>query len=131
MKVLPIDKVREADTYTIENEPIDSIDLMERAAKSCFKWMQKKFKSGAIVKIFCGMGNNGGDGLALARLLAKKEFRVEVFIVKYSDKATEDFTTNLERLEYQGIVKVNEIVIGDEFPSGLKDELVVDAIFGS
>jgi NAD(P)H-hydrate epimerase len=131
MKVLPIDKVREADAYTIKNEPIDSIDLMERAAKSCFKWMQKKLSPGAIVKVFCGLGNNGGDGLALARLLAKKEFRVEVFIVRYSDKASEDFTINLERLEYQGIVRINEIRVGDELPSGLKGEWVVDAIFGS
>jgi len=131
MKVLPIEKVREADAYTIKNEPIESTDLMERAAKSCFRWMQKKLKPGAIVKVFCGLGNNGGDGLALARQLAKKEFRVEVFIVRYSDKASEDFTINLERLEYQGVVKINEIRAGDKLPSGLKDEWVVDAIFGS
>lgn len=131
MKVLPIEQVREADAYTIKHEPIDSIDLMERAAKSCFKWMQKKLSPGAIVKVFCGLGNNGGDGLALARLLAKKEFRVEVFIVRYSDKASEDFTINLERLEYQGIVRINEIRVGDELPSGLKGEWLVDAIFGS
>jgi NAD(P)H-hydrate epimerase len=93
--------------------------------------MQKKLKPGAIVKVFCGLGNNGGDGLALARLLAKKEFRVEVFIVRYSEKISENFRINLERLEYQGIVRINDIREGDELPSGLKGEWLVDAIFGS
>lgn len=131
MKILPIEKVREADTYTIKNEPVDSIDLMERAAKACYKWMLDKFSSTDRVKIFCGLGNNGGDGLAIARLLAKKDYRVEVFVVRYSDKSSADFDTNLENLKYQKKVKINEIRSKEELPGQLECEWIVDAIFGS
>ena len=131
MKILPIDKVREADAYTIKNEPVDSIDLMERAAKSCYKWMLGKFRSTDRIKVFCGLGNNGGDGLAIARLLVKKDFRVEVFVLRYSDKSSDDFNTNLENLRYQKKVKINEISQFEDLPATLNSEWVVDAIFGS
>jgi len=131
MKILPIEKVREADAYTIENEPVDSIDLMERAAKACYKWMIEKISSTDRVKIFCGLGNNGGDGLAIARLLAKKDYRVEVFVIRYSDKSSEDFNTNLENLNYQKKVKVNEVNRIEDLPEKLDCEWIVDAIFGS
>lgn len=131
MKILPIDKVREADAYTIEHEPVDSIDLMERASKACTKWMIKNFKSTERIKIFCGLGNNGGDGLAIARLLAKKEYRVEVFIIRYSKTSSNDFNTNLENLKYQKKVKINEVNDASDLPKSLDCEWVVDAIFGS
>jgi len=131
MKILPIDKVREADAYTIKNEPVDSIDLMERAAKSCCKWMLSKFRSTDRIKVFCGLGNNGGDGLAIARLLVKKDFRVEVFVLRYSDKSSDDFNTNLENLKYQKKVKINEISQIKDLPETLGSDWVVDAIFGS
>jgi len=131
MKILPIDKVREADAYTIKNEPVDSIDLMERAAKACYKWMSKNFASTDRIKIFCGLGNNGGDGLAIARLLAKKDFRVEVFVLRYSDKSSEDFEINLENLKYQKKVHINEIKTAEDLPASIDAEWIVDAIFGS
>ncbi len=131
MKILSIEKVREADAYTIKNEPVDSIDLMERAAKACYKWMTKKFNSTDRVKIFCGLGNNGGDGLAIARLLAKKEFRIEVFVIRYSDTSSEDFNINLENLKYQKKVKINEISSIDQLPEKIEGDWIIDAIFGS
>lgn len=131
MKILPIDKVREADAYTIKHEPVDSIDLMERAAKACYKWMIKKFLTTDRIKIFCGLGNNGGDGLAIARLLAKKDYRVEVYVLLYSDKSSDDFNVNLENLKYQKKVRINEIRSFEELPDSLDCEWIVDAIFGS
>jgi len=131
MKILPIEKVREADAYTIEHEPVDSIDLMERAAKACSKWMMKNFNSTDRIKIFCGLGNNGGDGLAIARLMAKKDYRVEVFVVYYSDKMSEDFSINLDNLIYQKKVKINEIRKIEDLPGALDCDWIVDAIFGS
>jgi NAD(P)H-hydrate epimerase len=131
MKILPIEKVREADAYTIKHEPVDSIDLMERAAKACSRWMMKNLENTDRIKIFCGLGNNGGDGLAIARLLAKKEYRVEVFILRYSDKSSEDFDINLENLKYQKKVKINEINTKEDLPKALDCEWIVDAIFGS
>ena len=131
MKILPIDKVREADAYTIKNEPIDSIELMERAARECFKWIYRYLRRGQKVKIFTGLGNNGGDGLAVGRLLARQNVRVQVYVVRFSDNMSEDFKINLERLERFPQVKVTDLKEGDNLPAIEDDDLVVDAIFGS
>ena len=104
---------------------------MERAAKACVKWMSEKFLMTDRVKIFCGLGNNGGDGLAIARLLAKKDYRVEVFVIRYSDKSSADFDTNLENLSYQKKVKINEVQDIKDLPEMLDCEWIVDGIFGS
>ena len=73
MKVLSVNQIREADKYTIENEPIESIDLMERAVRKVFEWLYRRTPREKTIKIFCGMGNNGGDGLAMARMLNEQE----------------------------------------------------------
>jgi len=131
MKILPIDKVREADAYTIKNEPIESIELMERAARECFKWIYHFLRRGQVVKIFAGLGNNGGDGLAIARLLARQNVRVQIYIIRYSDKMSDDFKVNLERLERFPDVQLLDIKEEDKLPNLETDDLVVDAIFGS
>jgi len=131
MKILPIEKVREADAYTIKNEPIDSIELMERAARECFKWIYKYLKRGQVVKVIAGLGNNGGDGLAIGRLLARQNVRVQIYIIRYSEKMSDDFKVNLERLERFSDIQVIDINDGDELPAFGPDDLVVDAIFGS
>ncbi len=131
MKILPIEKVREADAYTIRNEPIASIDLMERAATACYQWLKKRTDSYTPVKVFSGPGNNGGDGLAVARLLAADGYRVEVFIVRFTNKDSGDFKVNLERMKESGQAHVKELFDGDDFPEITPDDLVIDAIFGS
>ncbi len=131
MKILPVEKIREADAYTIKNEPIKSIDLMERAAKQCFRWIRKKTDNKQPVKIFCGPGNNGGDGLVVARLLAKKDYDVKVFIVRFTEKGSDDFNTNLKRLQEPEHIEVSEIRDGDPLPGITPNDLVIDAIFGS
>ena len=67
----------------MHNEPIASIDLMERAAAACLQWLEENGYLGKKIAVFCGKGNNGGDGLAIARLLAAKKFKVEVYIIKF------------------------------------------------
>src|ERR1700712_920996 len=102
MKILSNQQIRELDAYTIANEPISSIDLMERAARGFTDWFVEKFNhSPKKIKILCGLGNNGGDGLAIARMLHPLGFDLEIFIVQYSDKRSEDFRANLERLQKQ------------------------------
>ena len=78
IKILPVDKIREADAYTIKNEPIESIDLMERAALACFEWLRPFLKKKSQVKVLCGPGKNGADGLAIARMLAEDEIDTAV-----------------------------------------------------
>ena len=141
MKILPVDKIREADAFTIENEPIDSVDLMERAASKVYEWFVKRCKSKEVsVKIFCGIGNNGGDGLALARMLYATNIIPQVFIVRYSDKMSRDCEMNFERLrdcrdvtpvasEY--LVPMYDIFSEDDFPQISDNDIIIDAIFGS
>lgn len=131
MKILPIDKVREADKYTIENEPVDSIELMERAARECYKWIYKRIKRGERVKIFAGPGNNGGDGLALGRLLGRQKIPVDIYVIRFTEKSSPDFRINYERLELVPEVRVHNLREKDPLPELTENDVVVDAIFGS
>lgn len=131
MKILSTEKIREADRYTIEHEPIASIDLMERAANALMPWLMERLNKDHKVNIFCGMGNNGGDGLALARLLSEKDVIPNVYMVCYTDKMSPDCETNLHRLKEAGKVHVFEVRSADDFPKMEQGEIVIDAIFGT
>ena len=72
MKILSASQVRKADQFTIENEPIKSIDLMERASEEFVKLFKQRYNQVHNVLIVCGTGNNGGDGLAVARILSQE-----------------------------------------------------------
>ena len=131
MKILPIEDVRNADAYTIANEPIASIDLMERAATQIFKWIKRRVSKKSKVHVFAGLGNNGGDGLVTARLLANKGYQTEVNIIRYSDKTSEDFQVNFKRLNECSEISINEIKEKKDLPEINPDDLLIDAIFGS
>lgn len=131
MKILPVEKIREADAFTIRNEPIASSDLMERAARQCYRWIKKRVDNRQKIKIFCGTGNNGGDGLVVARLLLQKQYDVETFIVRFSPNGSDDFNINLERLRELAAVQIKEIHDENSFPHISADDVVIDAIFGS
>lgn len=131
MKILPIGKIREADAYTIANEPIASIDLMERAATCCYNWLRKRVDNQRRVLVFCGLGNNGGDGLVISRLMASNNYHIEVYIIRYSDKCSEDFQVNYERLKDIKKVVMKDLKDADALPLIQPDDVVIDAIFGS
>lgn len=131
MKILSTEQIRQADAYTIANEPISSVDLMERAATKCFNWINSHISKDHKFRIFCGTGNNGGDGLVIARLLLDKNYKVETFIVKFSDKFSDDFTINFEKLSKYTKVKISEITKDSEFPEIYHNDIVIDAIFGN
>ena len=132
MKILPVEKIREADAFTIENEPIDSVDLMERAASKVYEWFMKRCKTKEVsVKIFCGIGNNGGDGLALARMLYATNIIPQVFVVRYSDKMSRDCEINFNRLKEETEVPMYDIFSEDDFPQIYDNDIIIDAIFGS
>ena len=132
MKILPVEKIREADAFTIENEPIESIDLMERAASKVYEWFMRRCKTKEVyVKIFCGIGNNGGDGLALARMLYFSGITPQVFVVRYSDKMSADCEINFVRLKEETEVPMYDIFSDDDFPQIYDNDIIIDAIFGS
>ncbi len=131
MKILPIEKVREADAYTITNEPIKSIDLMERAGTKCYRWIRNRVPKNRSIKIILGPGNNGGDGLVIARLMAEAKYTVEVIILRFTDKESGDFSKNLQRLLHTSGAVIHEVNEEHEFPGLSKNDIIVDAIFGS
>jgi NAD(P)H-hydrate epimerase len=104
---------------------------MERAARACYKWIRKRTDITTTVKVFCGSGNNGGDGLVLARLLANKGYSVKVYIIRFTEKVSEDFQINFERLQEIGKLEIVDIRDGGALPALSTDDLVIDAIFGS
>lgn len=131
MKILSAAQIRQADQHTIANEPIASIDLMERAAKGLAEIIEGALPTEVEFVIFCGMGNNGGDGLALARLLSEQNFSVQVFIILHTDEGSPDFQTNLQQI--QNFTKdVNYISDVADLPDSFSpDNILIDAILGS
>src|SRR5512136_1098925 len=99
MKIFNTRQIKEIDSQTIKNEPVSSVDLMERAADQLMRWYLRNFDRSRRVIIFAGPGNNGGDGLALARMLFANRFNAEVFYLDISEKTSEDWTHNYQRLE--------------------------------
>lgn len=131
MKILSAEETRQWDQYTIEREPVSSIELMERAATACVNWLETKGYGDQRFAIFCGKGNNGGDGLAIARLLAGGRYPVTVFILEFGHKGTADFQANLARLHDFPGVDIRFIQTEKNFHDFEKDEIIIDALFGS
>lgn len=131
MKVFSAEQISKIDTFTIEHEPIASIDLMERASSKIYNWIVGKFPSPQNCKIFIGPGNNGGDGLAVARMLAEKNYSVEVFLLKISDKIASDAQVNLSRIQNKKNLDIYELTSIDNMPWLFPDDIVIDAVFGS
>jgi hydroxyethylthiazole kinase-like uncharacterized protein yjeF len=132
MKILTSDQIREADSYTIKNEPVASIDLMERAAKACTDWLLSRYESSDSFKIFVGPGNNGGDGWAIARLLAKEGFKnISLYLLNITDKLSPDSEINRKRLLSQNIVKPEKIDTENDFPLINDSAIIIEGLFGS
>lgn len=128
MKIFSSKQIKELDDFTIKNEPILSIDLMERAAEKCSKWIRKHISLDSKIIFFCGIGNNGGDGLAIARQL--NDYNKEVYVFPDKNGYSEDFKINFERLEKKNIT-VNIIRNVDSINKLNQNDVIVDAIFGS
>lgn len=130
MKIFSAEQIYSADKFTIQKQEITSDSLMERSAIQIFNWIHSRMQ-GAPVKIhlFCGIGNNGGDGIALARHLQEHGYHIAVYVVNYSKKRSPDFLLNLERLKDRKIWP--EFLDSDcDFPQIGTDDIIVDAIFG-
>lgn len=133
MKILSASQTRQADAYTVAHEGISSIELMERASRAFVRWFVPAFsadKHNDII-IFAGTGNNGGDGLAIARLLEAEGYTVEIYIVAGGTES-EDFKANLGRLTTDNKnIKINRLTAGAAMPTVEVSALIIDAILGS
>jgi NAD(P)H-hydrate epimerase len=132
MKLFPTSAISQIDTYTIAHEPIADIDLMERAASKLFEFIVATRLSGRVA-LLCGPGNNGGDGLALARMLARQHnrFQPKVYLLDVGSALSGNTSINLERLSSVKEVQVSRLSIIDELPEFEKGTVVIDALFGS
>ncbi|MCD4734512.1 MAG: NAD(P)H-hydrate dehydratase, partial [Bacteroidales bacterium] len=131
MKILSIEKIREADAFTIKNEPIADIDLMERAAGKLCDWISEHIQPNKTFRIFSGLGNNGGDGFALGRLLIEKGYKVYIHTILYSGKMSPSCFLNYERVKQTNPDIITELKPESKLPEADKSEVIVDAIFGS
>ncbi|WP_373552298.1 NAD(P)H-hydrate dehydratase [Haliscomenobacter sp.] len=132
MKILSSAQIRELDAYTIAHEPISSIDLMERAATSFVDWFMAKFpQEDSPICIFCGPGNNGGDGLAIARMLSYAFYEVELYLCAISPKQSADFQTNLKNLPQFESIPITELSEGDPLPPLPPSGILIDALLGT
>ncbi|HEY4108116.1 NAD(P)H-hydrate dehydratase [Puia sp.] len=130
MEILSAEQIRAWDEYTLQHEPIASIDLMERAAASCLAWLEKAGYAGRSFSIYCGKGNNGGDGLALARMLSDWDCPVAVHILEFGNIGTEDFQINLARL-HSTPVEVRFVQGPEHFHPIPPGDVLIDALLGS
>jgi len=129
-KIFSSDQVRKADAFTIQNEPVRSIDLMERAAAACVGWMKdSRDLSNKSILVFCGPGNNGGDGLAISRILHGQHVRVTAFIPDETAKSSEDFSVNLTRARESGVDI--QVYASFNLDQVTENTIIVDALFGS
>jgi hydroxyethylthiazole kinase-like uncharacterized protein yjeF len=131
MKLFTSEQIRTIDRYTIEHEPIASIDLMERAAGKIAEWLIANYDHRRSFSVFTGPGNNGGDGLAVARILSQKKYRVSINVVRISDRLSNDSQANYDRLKKTGIKEIYDLHENDTLPPVAEDDIIIDAIFGS
>ncbi len=132
MQIFTGSQIKQWDVYTIEHEPIRSIDLMERAAGVVCDFLCGRFAEDSPIVVMAGPGNNGGDGLAVARLLTARGYGVEAFLFNTNNALSEDCQEMKQRLEKTKHVKsFTEVTSDFTLPTLTKDTVVVDALFGS
>lgn len=131
MKIFSAEQLYEADKVTVEKQDITSIDLMERAGMQIFDWLHQRMQGAPVlIHIFCGIGDNGGDGLVVGRLLIESGYNVKTYVVNCSDKRSKNFLINYDKIknvtkDWPALMKGE-----DDFPEIDPDDIIVDGIFG-
>ena len=131
MKIFSKEQIYAGDKLTAEKQQISSTDLMERAGTQIFNWMHMRMQGAQVpIHVFCGIGNNGGDGLVLARHLITHGYNVNTFIINCSDKRSKDFLINYDRIK--NVTKKWPVLLScaEDFPEINPDDIIVDAVFG-
>ncbi|MDX9882348.1 MAG: NAD(P)H-hydrate dehydratase [Prolixibacteraceae bacterium] len=131
MKIFTTKQIAEIDKYTIENEPIADIDLMERASLQIVNWLIYTISNEKPLSIFAGPGNNGGDAMAIARMMADHDYTVNVYLLNLGKVLQGSPAINWQRLVEQGKAGLFTISNENDFPVLNGDELVLDGLFGS
>lgn len=127
MKILNSEQIRAADAFVIENEPVSSIDLMERASTAFVTSFCEYYHELTPVLVCCGTGNNGGDGLAIGRILHEIGYEVHALVIGNEDQASMDFKLNRLRVKYP----IEQLTENTALPELEEGTVVIDAMFGS
>ena len=130
MKIFTAPQIKALDRRTIKEQNLPTLELMERAAKAFTNWFSKRYDFRQNIQVLCGIGDNGGDGLAIARLLYERDYAVTVYVLKFSNKFTKDFKRNLESLRYRSI-EIIYVEPGEKLPNLSANAMTIDAILGS
>jgi len=131
MKIFSAQQMGEADKATVEKSEITQLDLMERAGEQTFDWLHKRLQGAQVpIHIFCGIGNNGGDGLVIGRHLIESGYNVHIYIANFTDKRSKCFLINYDRVK--NVTKKWPVLMTSEedFPEINKEDIVIDALFG-
>ena len=132
MKIFTSAQIKELDKYTIENEPISSLNLMERAAQTMVRTITELWGSATPIVVFAGPGNNGGDGLAIARMLAEQGYQVSAYLFNISGSLSGECAANKKLLqENKRIQQFVEVTQEFDPPQLDANTLVIDGLFGS
>ena len=132
MKIFTRAQIQELDNYTIEHEPIKSIDLMERSARVLTRAITERWPKSVPVVVFAGPGNNGGDALAVARMLMEQDYQVQTYLFNITGHLSADCAENKQRLsDKKGLPLYIEVKQEFDPPRLEKGMLVVDGLFGS
>lgn len=131
MKIFSKEQIYEGDKLTAKKQHITSTELMERAGIQIFNWIHKRMQGAQVpIHVFCGIGNNGGDGLVLARCLINYGYNVHTYIVNYSDKRSKDFLINYDLIKQATKEWPTLLCKDDDFPVIAPEDIIVDAVFG-
>jgi hydroxyethylthiazole kinase-like uncharacterized protein yjeF len=131
LKVFTSSQIRDCDAFTIKGEGITSADLMERAARRCYEWIAANYPISTPLLVICGMGNNGGDGLALTRILLQEGFVARAVILKHKEQFSPDASHHLTLLHQVAPEQVQILEPGMFVTELPEDILLVDALFGT
>lgn len=132
-KVLNVQQIRAADQYTIQHEPISSLELMERASETFVRWFRRKFSpKDRQILVFCGPGNNGGDGLVIARYLSQEQFTVKVFHADpILNRTSNEFQINLAKVKASSSIECQQLASNFFLSERPNDFIAIDAMFGT
>jgi len=132
MKIYTAKQIKKLDEYTIEEQEISSWELMERASMTFVNWFLENadITPETHIHVLCGTGNNGGDGMAIARILHTLSFNVSVYLFRVNDNESEDFKTNYTKIKDIPL-EIKEVETFEDLSGISAEDFVIDAVLGA
>jgi hydroxyethylthiazole kinase-like uncharacterized protein yjeF len=127
MKILSSSQIREADRQTILRELVSSVELMERAATACLEWITQRYDAQQKFTFLVGTGNNGGDGLALCRMLREKNYSCTLLEFPLGANPSEDYHKNKAKIDLKSIKKLTQ----ESLTASNQKDIFIDALVGT